>query len=57
MTQTINEIGGTTYVINWLPPVDANGNVPFPYGRPSPGKTVFTVSAGGVVVTFEVIFV
>ena len=40
-----------------LPPVDVNGNVPFPYNRPSAGKTIFTTSAGGVTVTFEVDFV
>ena len=52
----MNEVGTRTFVVNWLPPVDVNGNVPFPYERPGPGKTIFTTSAGGVVVTFEVTF-
>ena len=52
----VNEVGGTTYVVNWLPPVDANGNVPFAYRRPSPGNTVFTATAGGAVVRFEFVF-
>jgi len=52
----VNEVGIRTFVVNWLPPVDMNGNVPFPYSRPSPGKTIFTTSAGAVVVTFEVTF-
>ena len=56
VVETLNE-GGRTFVIEWLPPVDANGNVPFPYERPGPGTTTFTTSAGGVVVTFEVTFV
>jgi len=54
---TANEVGGPTYAVNWLPPVDPNGNVPFPYERPGPGKTIFTVRAGGAVVTFEVDFI
>ena len=45
-----------TFVVNRLLPVDANGNVPFCYERPSAGKTIFTTSAGGVEVTFEVMF-
>ncbi len=56
VTESVNEVGIRTFVVNWLPPVDVNGNVPFPYSRPSPGKTIFTTSAGGVVVTFEVTF-
>jgi hypothetical protein len=55
VVETVNE-GGRTFVVDWLPPVDANGNVPFPYERPGPGTTTFTTSAGGVVVTFEVTF-
>jgi hypothetical protein len=54
---TIREVGMTTYIIDWLPPVDADGNVPFPYGRPSAGTTVFIATAGGMTVTFEVEFV
>ena len=57
VTETVNEVGMRTFVVNWLPPVDVNGNVPFPYNRPSAGKTIFTTSAGGVTVTFEVDFV
>jgi len=53
----VNEVGMRTFVVDWLPPVDANGNVPFPYSRPGPGKTIFTTTAGGVTVTFEVTFV
>jgi hypothetical protein len=53
---TANEVGGRTYVVGWLPPVDSNGNVPFPYARSSPGNVVFTVRAGSAVVTFEVTF-
>ena len=53
----MNDVGTRTFVVNWLPPVDGNGNVPFPYNRPGAGKTIFTTSAGGVVVTFEVDFV
>ena len=56
MTETVNEVGSRTFVVNWLPPVDVNGNVPFPYERPSAGKTIFTTRAGGVEVTFEVTF-
>jgi hypothetical protein len=56
VTETVNEVGTRTFVVNWLPPVDANGNVPFPYERPSAGKTIFTTNAGGVEVTFEVTF-
>jgi hypothetical protein len=51
-----NEVGGTNFLVDWLAPVDPNGNVPFPYGRPSPGTTIFTVRAGGVTVTFEAVF-
>jgi len=57
VTETVNEVGMRTFVVNWLPPVDVNGNVPFPYNRPGAGKTIFTTSAGGVTVTFEVDFV
>jgi len=57
VTETVNEVGMRTFVVNWLPAVDANGNVPFPYERPGPGKTIFTTTAGGVTVTFEVTFV
>ena len=57
VTETVNEVGTRTFVVNWLPPVDVNGNVPFPYERPSSGKTIFTTTAGGVTVTFEVDFV
>ena len=57
VTETVSEVGTRTFVVNWLPPVDGNGNVPFPYNRPGAGKTIFTTSAGGVVVTFEVDFV
>jgi hypothetical protein len=53
----VNEVGMKTFVVEWLPPVDANGNVPFPYSRPGPGKTIFTTTAGGVTVTFEVMYV
>jgi len=53
---TVREIGGSTYLVDWLPPVDARGNVPFPYGRPTAGRTVFVVTAGGVTVAFEVEF-
>ena len=56
VVETVNE-GFRTFVVDWLPPVDVNGNVPFPYSRPGPGKTIFKTSAGGVVVTFEVDFV
>jgi hypothetical protein len=56
VTETVNEVGSRTFVVNWLPPVDVNGNVPFPYERPGPGTTIFTTSAGGVEVTFEVMF-
>jgi hypothetical protein len=57
VTESVNEVGIKTFVVNWLPPVDVNGNVPFPYSRPGPGKTIFTTTAGGVTVTFEVMFV
>ncbi|HKC91780.1 MAG TPA: hypothetical protein VKE23_10690, partial [Candidatus Limnocylindria bacterium] len=56
VTETVNEVGIGTIVIDWLPPVDANGDVPFSYRRPGPGKTIFTTRAGGVEVTFEVTF-
>lgn len=57
MTLTVNEVGSRTFVVNWLPPVDANGNVPFPYERPGAGETIFTTTAGGVTVTFQMTFV
>ena len=57
VTETVTEVGMRTFVVSWLPPVDVNGNVPFPYERPGPGKTIFTTTAGGVTVTFEVDFV
>ncbi|TMC43948.1 MAG: hypothetical protein E6J23_09145 [Chloroflexi bacterium] len=56
VTESVNEVGIRTFVVNWLPPVDVNGDVPFPYNRPGAGKTIFTTSAGGVTVTFEVDF-
>jgi hypothetical protein len=52
---TVND-GRTSQAYTFLPPVDPDGNVPFPYGRPEPGTTVFTVQAGGVTVTFEATF-
>jgi len=48
-----NEVGGSSIFVDWLPPVDRNGDVPFPYRRPTPGRVIFTVVAGGVTVTFE----
>jgi hypothetical protein len=47
---------GGSYLITWLPDVDPNGNVPFPWSQPQAGTTVFTVSAGGVTVRFETTF-
>lgn len=56
VTVSVHEVGGSNYLVTWLPPVDVNGNVPFPYGRPTSGEVDFTVSAGGVVVTFSTTF-
>jgi len=53
VTVTVNEIGGANYFVTWLPPADANGDVPFPYGRNGSGPVVFTVTGGGKTVTWE----
>jgi hypothetical protein len=47
------EAGGSSIFVDWLPPVDLHGDVPFPYRPLTPGKVSFTVVAGGVTVTFE----
>lgn len=47
----------TFYQVDFLPPVDPKGNVPFPYGRPNAGTTIFEVTAGGVFVTFKQTFI
>src|SRR4029077_16095125 len=47
---------GGSYLVTWLADVDANGNVPFPWGQQQPGTTVFTVSSGGCVVRFDTPF-
>jgi hypothetical protein len=55
---TVNavEVGSATYVVDWLPPADASGDVPFPYRRPDPGAVIFTVTGGGVTVTWQTIW-
>ncbi|HEX4743887.1 MAG TPA: hypothetical protein VFW12_04370 [Candidatus Limnocylindria bacterium] len=56
MTLRVSGAGGNHFY-TWLADVDANGNVPFPWGQREKGTTYFAVSAGGVVVNFEHTFV
>ncbi len=54
---TVSTAGaGGSYVVTWLPVVDAGGNVPFPWSQPNAGTTYFTVTAGGVTVKFQTTF-
>ena len=50
VTVTVNEIGGSNYFVTWLPPADANGNVPFPYERQGAGRVVFIVAGGSAII-------